>query len=72
MEDYGLVTFVDGGSAFNSAYPDFEEDLLWGAGLGFRYFTDFGPLRADVALPLNKRDGVDDDFQLYFSIGQAF
>lgn len=71
-DDYGFVAFVDGGSAFDSAYPDFEEDLLFGAGIGFRYFTDFGPLRADIAIPLDKREGVDDSFQLYFSIGQAF
>ncbi|MGE0754716.1 MAG: autotransporter assembly complex family protein, partial [Alphaproteobacteria bacterium] len=71
-EDYGFVTFLDGGSAFNSAYPDFEEDLLFGAGIGFRYYTGFGPIRADIAIPLDRREGIDDAFQLYFSIGQAF
>jgi translocation and assembly module TamA len=30
-----------------------------------------GPIRLDVAFPINKRD-VDDDFQFYVSIGQAF
>ena len=33
--------------------------------------TPIGPLRLDVAVPLNRRD-VDDAFQLYISIGQAF
>lgn len=70
-ESIGVVPFVDGGSAFDAAYPDFQEDLRWAAGLGLRYFTDFGPIRLDVAVPLNKRD-FDDDFQFYISIGQAF
>jgi translocation and assembly module TamA len=40
--------------------------------LGLRYFTGFGPLRLDVAFPLNPRDGVDEVFQFYISFGQAF
>ena len=42
-----------------------------GAGLGLRYYAGFGPLRADIAVPLDKRTG-DADFQIYISIGQAF
>lgn len=68
----GLVFFVDGGSVFHSALPDFSEDLLWGAGAGFRYFTAIGPLRLDVGIPLNRREGIDDPFQIYVSLGQAF
>lgn len=71
-EDYGMVAFIDGGNTFDAAYPDFDSGLLWGAGLGFRYYTSFGPLRADIAVPLDKRPGVDSAYQLYFSIGQAF
>lgn len=72
LEDYGVVLFIDGGNAFDATYPDFDGGLLWGAGLGFRYYTSFGPIRADIAVPLDKREGVDDSFQIYFSIGQAF
>ncbi len=71
-EDIGVVPFVDGGTVFDPPYPDFNETFRWAAGLGFRYFTGFGPLRLDVALPLNPRDDVDDDFQFYVSFGQAF
>lgn len=71
-EKIGLVGFVDGGSAFESNYPDFKTSLLWGGGVGVRYFTPIGPLRLDVAIPINKREGVDDPFQIYLSIGQAF
>jgi translocation and assembly module TamA len=42
-----------------------------GAGVGVRYYAGFGPLRADIAVPLNKQTG-DADFQIYISIGQAF
>ena len=44
-----------------------------GVGVGLRYYTQFGPLRADIAIPLHKRvGGIDKAYQLYFSIGQAF
>ncbi|MFH1803320.1 MAG: autotransporter assembly complex family protein [Pseudomonadota bacterium] len=70
-EDFGLVPFIEGGNVFDRSNPD-DLDLLWAAGLGFRYYTAVGPVRFDVAVPLDKRDNVDDDFQIYISIGQAF
>jgi len=42
------------------------------AGLGLRYSSPIGPLRADIAVPVNARDNIDDSFQIYLSIGQAF
>ncbi len=71
-EKIGLVPFVEGGNVYDEPTPDFSEDLLWAAGLGFRYFTIAGPIRLDVAFPVNKRDGIDDDYQFYVSLGQAF
>ncbi len=71
-ETIGIVPFVDAGNVYDTVYPDLSEDLFWGAGLGFRYYTDFGPLRADFAVPLDRRDNVDDAFQFYISLGQAF
>jgi translocation and assembly module TamA len=68
----GLAAFVDGGRAFEESFPGSEGSMLWGAGLGVRYYTFLGPLRLDVAVPLDRREGVDDAFQLYVSIGQAF
>ncbi len=70
-ERFGLVPFIDGGTVSDSSYPDFDEAFRWAAGLGGRYFTDFGPLRFDIAVPLNKRN-IDDEFQFYISLGQAF
>ncbi len=71
-EKMGLVAFLDAGSAFESVLPDFDEELGYGTGLGLRYFSPIGPLRIDVAVPLNLRDEIDDRFQIYLSLGQAF
>lgn len=70
-EKFGLVPFIDGGMVTDQPYPSFDEDLLWAGGLGFRYYTGFGPLRLDVAFPINGRN-QDDLFQFYVSFGQAF
>lgn len=68
----GMVTFLDGGRAFASEGPDLNDELFWGTGLGLRYFTPIGPIRMDVAFPLDKREGIDDDYQIYLSLGQSF
>ncbi len=70
-DSFGVVPFVEGGKVYGKSQPD-DFDLLWAAGLGFRYYTAVGPLRFDVAVPLDQRDGVDDDYQFYISLGQAF
>jgi len=73
-EAIGIVPFVDAGTAYLDTVPDFsEQDMLYGAGLGLRYYTAIGPVRLDVAVPLKKRPGgVDSDYQIYVSIGQSF
>jgi len=70
-ESIGIVTFLDAGAAFDSEYPDFGESVRYGAGLGLRYFSPIGPIRFDVAVPINKRS-IDSTYELYLSIGQAF
>jgi len=71
-EQFGLVVFVDGGAAHESAFFDFGDSIQWGAGIGVRYYTPIGPLRFDVAVPLNPREDIDSSVQFYISIGQAF
>jgi translocation and assembly module TamA len=68
----GIVPFVEAGSAYESRLPHPEDDLRWGAGLGVRYVTPIGPVRADIAVPLNRRPGIDSAYQVYLSLGQAF
>ncbi len=67
----GLVPFFDAGTAFEGSVPDFKQRLQMAAGLGLRYYTAIGPIRVDVAAPLNPRKG-DKPVALYVSIGQAF
>lgn len=68
--DLGIVAFLDGGQVYESSMPQFN-DLRFGAGLGIRYFTSFGPVRIDVGTPIQPREG-DPRITLYVSIGQAF
>lgn len=66
----GIVGFVDGGIAGRDVTPRLE-DMQYAIGVGARYYPGFGPIRADIATPLNPRDG-DDPFHIYISIGQSF
>ena len=70
-KDFGFVPFIDGGNVYDSQLPEFDEELQWGAGLGLRYYTKVGPLRLDLAAPLNRREN-DDPIAFYISIGQSF
>ena len=68
--DYGVVVFTDLGQAYTSSTPRFD-NLRVGVGLGARIYTNFGPMRIDVATPLHRRTG-ESRFNIYVSIGQAF
>jgi translocation and assembly module TamA len=71
-ESFGVVAFVDAGSAYLQTLPDFSVlTPRVGTGLGVRYYTGFGPARLDVGVPLNRRTG-DPPFGIYVSLGQAF
>jgi translocation and assembly module TamA len=67
----GLVPFFDAGSYYETSVPQIDRGVLYGVGLGLRYFTSFGPLRLDLATPLKRRSG-DAPIQVYISLGQAF
>ncbi|MCR9129720.1 MAG: BamA/TamA family outer membrane protein [Alphaproteobacteria bacterium] len=69
-ERLGFAAFVDGGAAGPDIDPAFGE-VRYGAGVGVRYYPGFGPIRLDIATPIDPRP-QDDSFQLYISIGQAF
>lgn len=69
-ETIGVVPFIDVGTVSTDEVPDFN-DIRAGAGIGLRYATPFGPLRLDVAVPLNKYPGGT-SFGVYAGIGQSF
>ncbi|MEM7327726.1 MAG: BamA/TamA family outer membrane protein [Pseudomonadota bacterium] len=66
----GFVAFLDGANVSADQGVDFE-DIRYSAGLGLRYDTLVGPIRFDIATPIDPDDG-DDPVQVYVSIGQAF
>nr|WP_188770307.1 BamA/TamA family outer membrane protein [Novosphingobium endophyticum] len=68
--NYGVVAFIDAGQAYRETTPQFS-DLRYGVGIGGRFYTNFGPVRLDVATPLSRRPG-EARFNIYVSIGQAF
>jgi translocation and assembly module TamA len=68
--DLGAAVFVDAGSVGTGTMPDFS-DVRVSVGAGVRYDLPFGPIRADFAVPINRRE-TDPQFQIYISIGQAF
>jgi translocation and assembly module TamA len=71
-ERFGLVAFLDGGTAYAEKLFSGNYPLKWGTGLGFRYYTPVGPFRLDIGIPLDKRKGIDKSYQIYISLGQAF
>jgi translocation and assembly module TamA len=68
--NYGIVPFVDAGQLYESQLPRFS-GFRYGVGIGGRVYTNFGPLRVDVATPLARRKG-ESRIAVYVSIGQAF
>jgi translocation and assembly module TamA len=67
----GIVPFFDAGNAFATSFPNFSAPLATAVGVGLRYYTAIGPIRADVAFPLERRPGSG-PVAFYVSIGQAF
>ena len=68
--NFGVVGFVDAGQVYESSIPKFTNPSI-GAGIGGRFYTNFGPVRLDLATPLNRQKG-DSRITVYVSIGQAF
>ena len=80
-QKFGLVGFYEVGNVFASPCTKLSHKQLQSVGAGVRYHTVVGPIRFDVAVPLNKRKyidsknkrkNVDSNYQFYMSIGQSF
>lgn len=69
-EKWGGVAFIDAGGVGVDKWPN-GDDFGVGVGVGVRYDLGFGPIRADIAVPISRREG-DPAFQIYISIGQSF
>lgn len=65
-----VVPFFDAGAVDESTTPRLR-DMRYGAGIGLRYQTGFGPIRIDIGTPLNRRPG-ESRIGVYVALGQAF
>lgn len=70
FKSFGMAGFVDAGQVGSSSSP-FTGTLRVGAGGGVRYYTPIGPVRIDVAVPLN-RAPRGDKWDLYIGLGETF
>ena len=77
-QSLGFAVFLDGGQVSENVNP-FNASLRFGAGAGVRYYTPIGPIRLDFALPIGRRRSdeppnnyIDDAFEIYIGLGQAF
>jgi translocation and assembly module TamA len=68
--NFGVVGFVDAGQIYETSLPKFT-DWRFGVGIGGRFYTNFGPMRIDIATPINRQSG-ESKVALYVSLGQAF
>lgn len=77
-ETIGLATFFEAAAVTTKRAPEFgTKNTLYGAGVGIRYFSGFGPIRFDIAFPFTRRKDlsgkrIDSPYQFYISVGQAF
>jgi translocation and assembly module TamA len=67
-----LIPFFDLGNVYASSWPSWSEGWRSALGLGVRWDSLLGPLRLDVALPLNRRPCLDKPFSIYVGVGQSF
>jgi outer membrane translocation and assembly module TamA len=65
------VTFGDAGQLGTGPYDWRAGQLRYSVGGGLRYTTPLGPIRLDIATPLNAPSGVS-NLRFWFAIGQAF
>ncbi len=68
--NFGVVGFVDAGQVYRGSTPDFSRSALR-RGYWARYYTNFGPMRFDIATPIGRKPG-EARISVYVSIGQAF
>ena len=61
---------VDAGNIYTESLPRLDK-MRFGAGLGGRYYSSFGPIRIDIGTPINRRTG-EARVTVFVSLGQAF
>ncbi|MEW5911994.1 MAG: BamA/TamA family outer membrane protein [Thermodesulfobacteriota bacterium] len=73
LGELGGVVFVDAGNAWSNVISQDQGTLRFTTGFGLRYNTPVGPIRLDIGYQLNPpQAGLDDRYEVYLSVGQAF
>ena len=63
-DNWAIAAFIDSGNA----YDDFDSfDTATGVGAGIRWFSPLGPIRVDVAVPLE--NDAPDSWRLHITLG---
>lgn len=70
-EDFSVIPYFETGRVYTSGQPEPLKRNLRSVGLGLAWDTIVGPVRFDVAFPLDRRKSIDPAFQLYLSIGAS-
>lgn len=69
-DSWQVVGFADTGFVGRDNFGTENGEWHSGAGFGVRYVTGLGPIRLDIATPID--DDAGEDFEFYIGIGQAF
>jgi len=70
LKSFGAAAFLDAGQVGTGSRPG-QGTLRVGTGAGVRYYTPIGPVRLDVAVPINRPDRGD-KWELYIGLGETF
>lgn len=70
-KEFSMVVFFDFGNVFAKQWDFQLDDLKYSPGIGLRYKTLIGPIRADLGYAITSQPGSD-RVQFFFSIGHAF
>jgi translocation and assembly module TamA len=70
FQNWGVVALMDARQGRDEGIP-FTGTLRISAGMGVRYYTPIGVVRAGVAIPLDRPPGGG-TFGIYIGLGQAF
>ena len=72
INNLGGVFFYDGGNVYRRVnFPDFIHNYTNTVGIGIRYSTPIGPIRADFGHNLDAARGISAN-QFFITLGQAF
>jgi len=72
FKKFSAAMFLDYGNVWREWNGFDLTDLHYAIGAGLRYDTLVGPLRIDFGWKVNKQEEDRDNYEIHFSIGQAF